>query len=66
MKIRLVAEGPRIVPWLNHRAVQRDEVIAIPDEWGDAFLCQTETWRLVEESKTSNAAAKRRGTKDGE
>lgn len=70
-KIRLIADQPRTVPWLGGREVQPDEVVTVPDD-GDFgyehYVCQPETWQLIEEPKTAKAPApkQRAASKDGE
>lgn len=61
-KVRLIADEPRIVPWLDNRLVQPDEVVEVPDEQVESYVCQPAAWELVAEAKT----ASKRGSKDGD
>lgn len=61
-KVRLIADESRIVPWLNNRTVQPDEVVEVPDGDVESYLCQPATWEPVAEPKT----AVKRGSKDGD
>lgn len=62
-KVRLIADEPRIVPWLGpERTVQPDEVVEVPDEQLDSYVCQPAVWELVAEAKP----AVKRGSKDGD
>lgn len=64
-KFRLVADEPRIAPWLGpETVVQPDEVVTVPDDHFDAYACQTAVWEPVEEPKKTTAA--KRGSKDGD
>ena len=44
MKIRNVSGADLSVPELSWRVVEVDEVIDVPDERADAYLCQPATW----------------------
>jgi hypothetical protein len=62
-KVRLAADEPRIVPWLDHRTVQPDEVVIIPDDQFDSYVCQ-DIWQAVEPPKPKPAV--KRAAKEGE
>ncbi|MEU9793831.1 hypothetical protein AB0E27_24920 [Streptomyces sparsogenes] len=68
--VRLIADEPRIVPWLGPEVVvEPDQVVEVPDEHADAYACQTTVWELVGEPKkttTTTATAAKRGSKDGD
>lgn len=71
-KVRLIAAEERLVPWLGQRLVHPDEVVEVPDDQFDAYVCQPGTWQPVEEPKTAKpikrtAAVERASTgKDGD
>ena len=44
MRIRNVSGEKRTVPELSWRVVDVDEVVEVPDERADAYLCQQSTW----------------------
>ena len=44
MKIRNVSGEALAVPELRWRQVAADEVIDVPDERADGYLCQPQTW----------------------
>lgn len=63
-KIRLAADEPRIVPWLGpERIVQPDEVVTVPDDDFEAYVCQ-DIWQPVENPKPKAAA--KRAAKEGD
>jgi hypothetical protein len=43
-KIRNISGEALVVPELNWRTVEPDEVTAVPDERVDAYTCQPSTW----------------------
>jgi hypothetical protein len=59
-RVRLIGPEPVSVPELGDRTVQPDEVVEVPDERHDAYVCQPFTWESVEEpgAKPKKAAAK--------
>lgn len=60
-KVRLIAPEARIVPELGGRTVQPDEVVEVPDERFEGYVCQATVWQPVEEPRT--APAKKGGQK---
>ena len=44
MKIRNVSGEPLAVPELRWRTIAPGEVVEVPDERGDGYLCQPGTW----------------------
>lgn len=52
-KVRLAASEPRIVPWLGSAIVQPDQVVEIPDDQFDAYVCQPAVWEAVEEPRSA-------------
>ncbi|WP_338699197.1 hypothetical protein V2W30_22670 [Streptomyces sp. Q6] len=59
-RVRLVGPEPVTVPELGGRTVEPDEIVEVPDERFEAYVCQTATWESIEEpgSKPKKAAAK--------
>lgn len=50
-RVRFIGAGPVTVPELGSREVQPDEVVEVPDERFDGYVCQTANWEPVEEPK---------------
>lgn len=51
-RVRLIGPEPVTVPELGGRTVHPDEVVEVPDERFDAYVCQPTTWESVEEPKS--------------
>lgn len=59
-RVRFIGPEPVTVPELG-RVVQPDEMVEVPDERFDGYVCQTTNWEPVEEPKgpaPKKAAAK--------
>ncbi|WP_406365298.1 hypothetical protein [Streptomyces sp. NBC_00645] len=54
-RVRLIGPEAVTVPELGHREVQPDEVVEVPDERFEGYVCQPGTWEAVEEPKTPAA-----------
>lgn len=54
-RVRYVGAGPVSVPELG-RTVQPDELVEVPDDRFEGYVCQPRTWESAEEPK---AAVKR-------
>ncbi|WP_392967168.1 hypothetical protein [Streptomyces sp. LN245] len=52
-RVRLIGPEAVTVPELGGREVQPDEVVEVPDERFEGYVCQPRTWEAVEEPKTS-------------
>lgn len=52
-KVRFVGREPVTVPELGSRTVEPDEVVEVPDERFEGYVCQAQTWEPIEEPKTS-------------
>ncbi|GLP71040.1 hypothetical protein TUSST3_76600 [Streptomyces sp. TUS-ST3] len=50
-RVRYLGPEPVTVPELDNREVHPDEVVEVPDERFDAYVCQTTNWEPVEEPK---------------
>lgn len=57
-RVRLIGPEPVSVPELDARTVQPDEVVEVPDERYEAYVCQPLTWESVEEPGVKAAAKK--------
>ena len=71
-EVRFIGSTAHVVPWLG-RTVQPDEVVTVPDEQFDAYVCQPALWQAVAEpapavepEMTSKPALPRRGGKSGD
>ncbi|MFJ3704862.1 MULTISPECIES: hypothetical protein [unclassified Streptomyces] len=66
-RVRYIGAEPVTVPELGSRTVQPDELIEVPDDRHDAYVCQTGTWESVEEPKPEKktTAAKAATSKEG-
>ncbi|MCX5584282.1 hypothetical protein [Streptomyces erythrochromogenes] len=50
-KVRYIGPTAVTVPELGHRTVQPDEVVEVPDDRYDGYVCQPPNWEGVEEPK---------------
>jgi len=50
-RVRYLGPEPVTVPELGNREVQPDEVVEVPDERFEAYVCQTPNWEAVEEPR---------------
>jgi hypothetical protein len=57
-RVRFIGPEEVTVPELGDRLVQPDEVIEVPDERFDGYVCQPATWESVEEPKSVAPAKK--------
>jgi len=48
-RVRYLGPEPVTVPELGDREVQPDEVVEVPDERFEGYVCQTTNWESVEE-----------------
>lgn len=56
-RVRLIGPDQVTVPELG-RTVEPDEVVEVPDERYEGYVCQPATWEAVEEPKAAPAAKK--------
>ena len=54
-RVRLIGPEAVRVPELGDRTVEPDEVVEVPDDRYDGYVCQPGTWEGVEEPKTEAA-----------
>jgi hypothetical protein len=67
-RVRYIGPEPVTVPELGSREVQPDEMVEVPDDRFDAYVCQPGTWESIEEPKAAVAkktAAKSTPQKEG-
>ncbi|MGP4048781.1 hypothetical protein [Streptomyces sp. 2A115] len=58
-RVRFIGPEEVSVPELGpERVVQPDEVVEVPDERFEAYVCQPQTWEAVEEPGAKAAAKK--------
>lgn len=48
-RVRYLGPEPVTVPELGDREVHPDEVVEVPDERFDGYVCQSVNWEAVEE-----------------
>ena len=68
-RVRLIGPEPVTVPELGEQEIQPDQVIEVPDERFDGYVCQSRTWESVEEpgvraAKKTAAKAAPKGSDD--
>jgi len=51
-RVRYLGPEPVTVPELGDREVQPDEVVEVPDERFEGYVCQTSNWEAIEEPRT--------------
>ncbi|MGW3024832.1 hypothetical protein [Streptomyces sp. NPDC001221] len=54
-RVRFLGPEPVTVPELGNRIVHPDEVVEVPDERFDGYVCQTANWEAIEEPGAKNA-----------
>lgn len=60
-RVRYVGPEPVHVPELG-RTVQPDELLEVPDDRFEGYVCQPSAWESVEEPKTAPAPAAKKTT----
>jgi hypothetical protein len=48
-RVRFIGPEPVTVPELGSRTVNPDEVVEVPDERYDGYVCQTTNWKAIDE-----------------
>lgn len=56
-RVRYIGPEPVAVPELGGRTVHPDELIEVPDDRYEGYVCQTAAWEAVEEPKDEPPAA---------
>ncbi len=62
-RVRFIGPETVRVPELGERTVEPDEVVEVPDERFEGYVCQTTNWEAVEEPKALEAPAKKTAAK---
>lgn len=57
-RVRFIGPEPVTVPELGDRAVEPDQVVEVPDERFEGYVCQPQTWEPLEEPGVKAAAKK--------
>ncbi|MFD8797208.1 hypothetical protein [Streptomyces atroolivaceus] len=58
-RVRYIGAELVTVPELGSRLVQPDELIEVPDERYEGYVCQTGNWESVDEPKAAEPAPKK-------
>ncbi|WP_435285910.1 hypothetical protein [Streptomyces bacillaris] len=56
-RVRYIGAEPVTVPELGNRLVQPDEIVEVPDQRFDGYVCQPAVWEGIEEPKDEKPAA---------
>ncbi|MFJ4712721.1 hypothetical protein [Streptomyces sp. NPDC088785] len=56
-RVRLIGPEPVSVPELGGRTVEPDEIVEVPDERFEAYVCQTQTWEAIDEPRATEPRA---------
>lgn len=56
-RVRFIGPETVTVPELGGRSVEPDEVVEVPDDRFEGYVCQPQTWEAVEEPKDDPASA---------
>lgn len=59
-RVRFIGPEPVTVPELGEQEIQPDQVVEVPDERFEGYVCQPSNWEAVEEP---GAAAKKTAAK---
>ncbi|MEU1122130.1 hypothetical protein ABZ371_00720 [Streptomyces sp. NPDC005899] len=50
-RVRYIGAEPVTVPELGNRTIEPDELVEVPDERYDGYVCQPTAWEAVEEPR---------------
>jgi hypothetical protein len=50
-RVRFIGPEPVTVPELGGRSIEPDQVVEVPDDRYEGYICQPATWQPVEEPK---------------
>ncbi|QQZ54153.1 hypothetical protein IFE09_11360 [Streptomyces microflavus] len=64
-RVRYIGPEPVTVPELGGRTIEPDELVEVPDERYEGYVCQPATWEAVEEPKTLTTAPAAKKTTTG-
>ena len=62
-RVRFIGPEPVTVPELGDRLVEPDQVVEVPDQRFEGYVCQPSTWEAVEEPGAKSAPAKKTAAK---
>ncbi|MFB7548593.1 hypothetical protein [Streptomyces sp. NPDC056154] len=55
-RVRYIGAEPVTVPELGDRTVQPDELVEVPDERFEGYVCQPQSWESVDEPRLRSEA----------
>ncbi|WP_098010489.1 hypothetical protein [Streptomyces sp. sk226] len=58
-RVRYIGAEPVTVPELGSRTVQPDEIVEVPDQRFEGYVCQPSVWEGIEEPQDEKPAAKK-------
>lgn len=58
-RVRYIGPEPVAVPELGGRTVEPDEIVEVPDERFEGYVCQPANWEGIEEPKDEKPPAKK-------
>lgn len=58
-RVRYIGPEPVSVPELGGREVQPDEIVEVPDDRFEGYVCQSLNWEGIEEPKDEKPSAKK-------
>ncbi|MFD8404666.1 hypothetical protein ACFV1G_08280 [Streptomyces anulatus] len=61
-RVRYIGAEPVTVPELGSRTVQPDEIVEVPDQRFEGYVCQPSAWEGVEEPKDEKSSAAKKTT----
>lgn len=64
-RVRFIGPEPVTVPELGGREIQPDQVVEVPDDRFEGYVCQTITWEPVEEPGAAKKTAAKSAVKEG-
>lgn len=62
-RVRYIGAEPVTVPELGDRSVEPDQVVEVPDDRFEGYVCQPGTWESVQEPQDEQPAPKKTATK---
>jgi hypothetical protein len=65
-RVRFIGPEPVTVPELGEKVVQPDEVVEVPDERFEGYVCQASTWQAVEEPGARAARKTAKAAREGD
>lgn len=62
-RVRYIGSEPVTVPELGDRSVEPDQVVEVPDDRFEGYVCQPGTWESVQEPQVEQPAPKKTAAK---